>query len=336
MLISVIIPAQTWDDFLVATIESLSRQRLTDGLELEIVVGLAGDSPVELPDQVSVVHNPSGTIPEGLNLAIQASRGEVIARVDARCIVADDHIIKVVAGLSDARVGCIGGAALVLDRGVFGSAYAVAFNSPMLGPSSYRFSRKSGPISSPYAAAWRRETLERAGGFDATLLRNQDNELADRVAELGLIVWYDANIVVGYTNNRSWYGSLKHHYEFGWWRMLRSSRGEKSLGRHKIMTLGVGAAIAAFFLVGLKSHKTRKHTMMSLIGLYLIATVTSYITAHRLRNSRLDIDDAEFDPVGALCAPVVAASLDAAWVAGLVAGIIKMKRISKLPHPMLR
>ncbi len=329
MLVSVVIPARNWDHFLVATLESLAVQYLPRGVGLEVVVGLAGEPPPEVPNGVEVVHNPSGSIPDALNLAIGASRGEVVARVDARCVVAPDHIARVVDALSDPQIGCVGGAALVMDRGGFASAYAVAFNSPLLGPSDYRYRRRSGSSSSPYCAAWRREVLERTGGFDPRLLRNQDNELADRVANLGLSVWYDADIVVGYFNDREWLAAMRHHYEFGWWRMLQSGRGQRGLGRRHIVSIGSAVGGGVMILAGLRSRGARTKMIAGLVAAYGLAATTAFITARRLRDARGDIDLVPFSPVGVALAPAVAASLDAAWFAGLLVGAMTARVASE-------
>ena len=90
------IPARSWDGHLIATLASIAAQVLPDGLTVETVVGLADEAPTACPDGVRVVHNPNGTIPDALNLAISESRGEVILRVDARCVLPPDYVTRVV------------------------------------------------------------------------------------------------------------------------------------------------------------------------------------------------------------------------------------------------
>ena len=49
-------------------------------------------------------------------------RGSIVIRVDARCQLQPDHVSRIIDRLGDPAIGSVGGAALVLDRGVFGSA----------------------------------------------------------------------------------------------------------------------------------------------------------------------------------------------------------------------
>lgn len=328
------VPARSWDHHLERTLETLARLRLPPEVEVEVVVGLAGAPPAAAPAGVRVVPNPSGTIPDALNLAIAASRGEVVVRVDARCEVAPDHVARVLAVLDDPTIGCVGGAQLVLDRGVFGSAYAIAFNSALLGPSPYRYSRRSGPTDTAYLGAWRRADLLAVGGFDPRLLRNQDNELADRIRGSGKVVWYDADLVVGYHNARSLVGALAHHRDFGLWRMLQSGDGQRGFTRTHVAAVAAVAAATAGGVAALASPRTRPLVVgLGCVG-YALAATAARRTAGRLRRARPDIAGPDFHPLGVLAAPAVAVLVDAAWGAGVAQGIVRPPRGGLDPgHP---
>jgi len=320
MLVTVVIPAREWDTFLENTLATLAAQRLPADVTLEVVVGLARVPPNDLPPGVRTVPNQSGTIPDALNAAIAASTGEVIVRVDARCHVQPDHIVRVLRGLGDPSVGCVGGAALVLDRGLFGSTYAIAFNSALLGPTVYRYRRSSGAVDAAYLGAWRRVDLDHLGGFDSRLLRNQDNELADRVRASGKTVLYDADLVVGYHNARDFRGALAHHHEFGLWRMVQRDQGQRALTARHVASLAVAASGTAVAMASVASRRTRSLAVALGAGAYLAAGVGSWRSASRLRKARPDIQGPSFHPASPVLAPALAALLDAAWLAGLARG----------------
>ena len=329
MLASIVIPARSWDGHLIATLASIAAQVLPDGLTVETVVGLADEAPTACPDGVRVVHNPNGTIPDALNLAISESRGEVILRVDARCVLPPDYVTRVVDRLADPSVGSVGGAALVMDRGVFGSAYAVSFNSPLLGPSACRYRRTSGPVDTSYLGSWRAEVLRDLGGYDPRLVRNQDNELADRVRASGRTVLYDADLVVGYVNGRRFRSAVQHHHEFGMWRMYQSSQGQMGLSAKHLAALGLGLFGVAAVVAGLKNRRTRRAALAAGAAGYVAAGAVAFRTASRLRSVRGDLDLAPFHPAGVAAAPAVAAVIDAAWAAGLVRGAVAARRRSQ-------
>lgn len=325
MLASIVIPARAWDEHLERTLESIAAQELPQDLTVETIVGLAEEPPAECPVGVRVVHNPSGAIPDGLNLAIAASRGEIIVRVDSRTRIQKNHVARIARTLSDPSVGCVGGAQLVMDRGVFGSAYAVAFNGPLLGPSAYRYRRSSGPVDTAYLGSWRAAELNALGGFNPELLRNQDNELADRVRASGQVVLYDADIVVGYMNCRNLRSTAAHHHEFGAWRMLQSTTGRNGLGPKHIAALALGASLAVAGSVAVARRRTRRATVAAAATAYVLSAVLAYRSASRLHQARPDLELAPLSPLGVALAPAVAAVIDAAWAAGLVRGAVASK-----------
>ena len=269
---------------------------------------------------VKAVLNPSGTIPDGLNAAIANSRGEIVIRVDARCDVAPNFVTTLVSKLDDPAIGSVGGAALVLDRGIFGSAYAVAFNSPLLGPSTYRYGAISGPTDTAYLGAWRRSDLEAIGGFDSRLIRNQDNELASRIRATGKTIWYDADAVVGYRNGRGLKATLAHHREFGLWRMAQRSHGQAGFDRRHLVALGSAGGAALTGLGLLASPTGRKLVAATSAAAYVAAGAGAYRTARRLRSKRPDIVGPDFHPVGVALAPALATAINASWLSGVIQG----------------
>jgi len=325
VLVSVIIPAIRWDAHLARAVDTVRAQVLPTELEVEVAVALAEPATVPEAAGLIVVDNPGGSIPVGLNRAIAATSGAVVARVDSRCDLPGDYLVRVVRGLDDPHVGAVGGAALVLDRGRFGSAYAIAFNSPLLGPSRYRFSRTSGPTDSPYLGAWRRETLDAVGGFDERLPRNQDNDLAERIQATGLEVRYDAGAVVGYVAGRSIGATVRHHHSFGWWRMAQRHQGGDGLAPRHVAVVGVAAVGVVAGAAALVRPRSRRAALLVAGVAYLAAAVGATLTAARLRDARSDLDLPPFDPVGVVAAPALAAVIDVAWVVGLVRGRLRTR-----------
>lgn len=331
MLVSVVIPALAWDSRLAATVDSILSQDLPSGVKVEVVIALADVAGVPGTAGIATVHNPSGTIPHGLNAAISKSTGEVVVRVDSRCLVQPDHVSRVVRGLQDPSVGCVGGAALVLDRGWFGSVYAVAFNSILLGPTVYRYRRRSGPVDTAYLGAWRRRDLERFGGFDPRMIRNQDNELADRVRAAGMTVWFDGDLVVGYYNDRSLAGAVRHHNSFGRWRMVQRSQGQRSLTPRHVAAMGAAGLGVIAGLAGLANQRTRRPMVLTGLTAYGCAAAVAGTTSRRLLKGRRDLDVSPPSLAGAVFAPALAAVLDGAWLAGVVAGM-RQGRDGEVPN----
>lgn len=319
----VIIPALRADELLRCTLRSVAAQDLPPGVDLETVIAVA-EMPTETMAieglRVRFIHNPGGSIPAGLNIAIASSRGEVVVRVDSRCTLPQEYVATLLTWLEDDRVGCVGGAQLVTDDGLVGSTYATAFNSPLLGLSAYRYSRRSGDTDSPYLGAWTRPVLQELRGFDERLLRNQDNEIATRVRASGRRVVYDARLVVGYVAGRSLLQLVRHHREFGLWRARQAAYGQQSLSRKQVAVV-VGAATATLLGAGtLAWHRTRPVATVALLLIYAAAAVISGRCASSLRRARPDLTLRRLDPLSVMLAPALAAVLNVAWLSGLVAG----------------
>lgn len=295
-------------------------------MRVEVLVALM-HPPVPVPsDDVTIVDNPTGSIPDGLNGALRESQGSIIVRVDSRCDLPAHYVARCIDHLADSHVGIVGGAQLVRDAGLLSGAYAIAFNSPLLGPSAYRYSGRSGPIDSPYLGAWRRETLETLGGWDPRLLRNQDNELADRVRALGLRAVYDHELVVGYWANRSLVGLIRHHRDFGRWRRAQSELGQSGLTTRHLWALAAGAvgSLAAGLVLRRASPGAR---IAATASVYTAASATALFTSRRLWGRRPDLAGPRPGLRSAALAPAVATLIDGAWLSG-VAGVARSPSVT--------
>lgn len=325
-LVSVIIPAVRWDERLSRTVETILAQELPAETEIEIAIALAdGDVPPGVDPRVIAVANPGGSIPSGLNRALNATTGDFVVRVDSRCELPSSYLTRMLARLEEPTTGCVGAGTLVLDRGLFGSTYAIAFNGGLLGPSPYRYRRTSGEVDTAYLGAWRRETLLVVGGFDERMVRNQDNELAQRIRGHGMTVWYEADAVVGYWNDRDLKRAVIHHRDFGRWRMVQASQGQEALTasqRKQVAVAGLGAAV---FVAALSDARARRvaATIAGVGYLAAGAVATSYAT--RIRRTRPDLADPEFHPAAPLLAPALAVIIDAAWAWGILEPVLKRR-----------
>lgn len=321
MIVSLIIPAIRWDDHLDRTIRSISDQALDGGLEAETVVALASlEGPSLPPPSVRVVANPEGTAPAGLNHALEVARGDIVVRVDSRCSLPPGYVSRVVDLLADPKVGCAGGGQVVLDTGILGSAYATAFNSPMLGTGWYRWRSCSGETDTVYLGGWRRTDLDRVGRFDEKLVINQDSELAQRIHDAGLLVWYEGSLAVGYLAARSWRGLVRHHFDFGLWRAMRKRAGHRGYERRHLAVMAAGLLLAAAVVAWLASGPGLMELLV-MAGLFVLVAIGAGASAARMR--RKIPDPPRLNPIGVLLSPALAALLTASWAAGMVVGLAR-------------
>ena len=71
--------------------------------------------------------------------------------------------------------------------------------------------------------------LETVGGYDESLIRNQDYELNYRLRKAGFVVWLDPELVVEYTPRGSLTSLWSQYRQYGKWKRIVISRSPRSL-----------------------------------------------------------------------------------------------------------
>lgn len=181
----------------------------------------------EHPDLLlRIVDNPRRTIPSGLNLAIAAARGETIIRLDAHSMPIPEYIERCVAALEEKRGSNVGGVWMIRpgSDGWIAESIAAAAAHPLgVGDAMYRFAARAGSVDTVPFGAFRRELIQQIGGFDETLLTNEDYEFNTRIRKSGGIVWLDPQIRSTYFARSSLSELVKQYWRYGFWKfkMLR-------------------------------------------------------------------------------------------------------------------
>ena len=229
--VSVVMPVLNGAATVASAVLSVLAQDYTGSLELIIAEGGSGDGTVALlttlaadHPRLRIVSNKRRTTPAGLNTAIAASRGDIIVRCDAHSWLPADYVSRAVATLVETESDVVGGIQVPDGETVLQRAIAAAARSRLgSGGARYRTGRYSGPTDTVYLGVFRRSVLDRVGGFDERLLRNQDYELNYRIRKTGGVVWLDSELRVTYRPRRTLGGLWGQYYDYGTWkrRMLR-------------------------------------------------------------------------------------------------------------------
>ncbi len=225
--VSVIMPVLNEEEHLAASVRGVLGQDYAGTIDLVLAVGPSDDRTQEIADRlaredprVRVIDNPSGTTPEGLNLAVGASLFDIIVRVDAHVEMPPDYIRTAVEVLRRTGAANVGGRMEARGRTPFEQAVAVAYMSRIgLGGGGFHMAdTPEGPAETVFLGAFRRDALERVGGFDPTLRRAQDWDLNFRLRSMGETVWFTPVLRVTY-RPRSTVGALaRQFFTTGQWR----------------------------------------------------------------------------------------------------------------------
>jgi succinoglycan biosynthesis protein ExoA len=209
-----VIPASNAAEVLPRALESIRRQTYPN--LVEVIVAAADEASARAAAGVTVVDNPKGSTPAGLNLAIAASSGEVIVRCDAQSTLPPEYITRAVETLMRTGAANVGGMQVPVGETKWERAIAAAMSSPFgAGDARYRIGGDEGPVETVYLGVFRRDALERVGGFDEGFTRNQDYELNHRLIEAGETVWFDPSLQVSYRPRGSLGELARQYYDYG-------------------------------------------------------------------------------------------------------------------------
>ena len=222
--VSVIMPVLNEEGHLEDAVNSVLSQNF-DG-ELLLALGPSVDQTNEIAERLAkqdqrirLVPNPRGLTTVGMNLAIKQAKHDYIVRIDAHSEPAPNYIARGIEILEERKADLLGGIMAAKGKTLFQKAVAWAYNSPFgLGGASYHVGGEAGEAESAYLGIFRKSALERVGGYDESIIRGEDWELAQRIKHTGGLVWFSPELNVTYWPRSSWTGLVKQFYSTGVWR----------------------------------------------------------------------------------------------------------------------
>lgn len=226
--VSVIMPVLNEERHLADSVRMVLDQDWPGELELVLALGPSSDATDDVAAElaatdprVRTVANPTGRTPDGLNAAIAASTGDVVARVDAHAEIPSDYVSAAVAVLEETGADNVGGIMDAVGVSDLERAIACAMKSPLgVGGARFHTGGGAGEADTVYLGVFRRSALERVGGYDPHFERAQDWEMNHRIRSTGGLVWFTPDLVVTY-RPRSSVGRLADQYRnYGRWRRV--------------------------------------------------------------------------------------------------------------------
>lgn len=249
--VTAIMPAKNEEGTIEIAIESLLNQDYAGSLQVVVAVAPSTDRTLEVATKiatanarVSVVDNPGGTTPCGLNAAIAVGSGDVVVRCDAHSELPRSYVSAAVQTLQSTGAVNVGGIQDAVGITPTQRAIAAAMSNPFgVGDARFHTGGSPGFVDTVYLGVFRRDALDAVGGFDETLLRNQDYELNYRLRENGGGVYFDPNLKVTYRPRTSLRNLWRQYFEYGRWKRVVIKRHPGSARWRQFM--------APAFIVGL-------------------------------------------------------------------------------------
>lgn len=231
--VSIVIPARNAEETLPATLEAARAQDYAGPVEVVVADGSDTGATAELLrrrfPEARRVENPERTTPTALNRAISAASHRIVVRCDAHAVLPPGYLTRAVATLARTGAANAGGTQAPAGRTPFERAVALGTSTLLgTGGARWRMGGREGPAHTVYLGAFRREALEAVGGFDPSLLRNQDYDLNRRLRAAGETVWFDPELSVAYRPRSDLRALARQYFHYGWWKRVVLDRYPES------------------------------------------------------------------------------------------------------------
>ena len=277
----------------------------------DVIAAFQAEHP-DLP--LRIVDNQRRTIPSGLNLAIAASHAEIIVRLDAHSIPIPEYVERCVNALEAGKGANVGGVWMIQPGGTGWIAESISFAAahPLgVGDALYRLNAKEGAVDTVPFGSFRLDLVQKIGGFDETLLTNEDYEFNTRVRQNGGIVWLDPQIRSIYIARASLFELAKQYWRYGFWKF-------KMLRRYP-HTLRWRQALPPLFVVSLMVLILLSF-FIPLVGLVLLFEIIFYLLA--LTAAGIELSIRQRKPLLAPGLALAIATMHISWGSGFLWSLV--------------
>ncbi len=321
--VSVIMPVLNEERHLAESVAGILSQDWSGPMEVLLALGPSTDRTDEvarrlraLDDRIVLVRNPTGRTPSALNAAIAAAHHDIVVRVDGHALLPEDYVSTAVTTLQRTGADNVGGIMRAEGTTEFEMAVARAMTSPLgVGAAAFHVGGGEGEAETVYLGCFRRDALERVGGYDETFLRAQDWEMNHRIRQSGGVVWFNPAMVVTYRPRATPRALGRQYFHYGRWRREVMRRHPETVSGRSgarylappatVVTLALGTAAGLISALG--GPRSLRVGWLAPAGYAGLITVGAAVIGRQLpRRARAEL-------------PLVLATMHVAWGIGFLA-----------------
>jgi succinoglycan biosynthesis protein ExoA len=312
------------------TIESCLRSLLeqhypADRIEVAVVDGGSTDRTREVvtrmadgDPRIRLLHNPAGIAPHAFNIGVAQTSGGLISLQSAHGTAEPDYAAVLASAFEETGAALVGGrveARTATDAAPMAEAIARAMSSPLgLGSARYHYSDKPGWVDTAYPGAYRRELFGEIGGFDESLVRNQDDELHLRARLAGHRMWFEPRLRSIYRPRRTLRALWRQYFDYGWWRSVTVVKHRRVASWRHLVPAALVAGLAAGPVLASVGPRRLRQVWSGGVVAWLAVLLASAVREHN------------GSPRLALRVPVAVGCLHLAYGAGFWRGLLNRAR----------
>lgn len=325
MKVSMIIPvyngSKTIQDLLAAICE---QEFPLSEIEVIIADGMSTDDTRKkvleftetVPElKIKLIDNPERNRSAALNLAIKAASGEYIMRMDAHSFPHPLYIKNCLRNLEAGLGDNVGGVIRIkpANSSWMAQSIAAAAAHPLgVGDASYRIGSEAREVDTVAFGAYHSSLIDRIGGYDETLLINEDYEFNVRVRKSGGKVWLDPEISATYMARQSLKDLAVQYWNYGYWKLIMLLRYPETIRWRQLAGFFVLSWIGLGFL-----------SIWFIVARWLLfIEAFIYIGALLYAGTRAALDDQNPDLVFGL--PLAIATMHFSWGSGFLWSLIQV------------
>jgi succinoglycan biosynthesis protein ExoA len=332
LIVTVIMPVLNERSQIQRTISSILNQR-TPGFDLEclLIDGGSRDGTLEILHHVSaeagnvkVLENRAGSTPAAFNIGLRAALGEYVCILGAHAEYPPDYIAICLEELK--AHGATGSSGLLLTvpatanlaarlaAWCLGHRFACSGSSVRTHPGGF--------VDTVAYPVMRKRALIEAGSYNENLLRNQDNDMNQRLRAQGHTLYLTARTHVYYVARHGVSSLLRYAYSSGIWNAitLRENVAAMSFRHFVPFIFVVVLAALTLSLLSINSH---------IVGLALAVLISTHLLLGTLAG--IEVARRERCPT-ALLLPFVILAFHIAYGAGTLAGLLTWPKRRRSPE----
>jgi succinoglycan biosynthesis protein ExoA len=320
--VSVLVPVLDEAAHIREAVESMRAQRFDGQLEFLFADGGSTDGTRQFLEEMAredprmrLLDNPGRHTPHGLNVALAHARGEYVVRMDAHSWFPPEYVAHGVERLRRGDADWVSGPPIPRSGARWGRRVALALTGPLGGGGSSKWATdglpRTGEIAldaGVFAGVWRRELLERYGGWSESAPVAEDAELAARFLADGRRIVCLAEMGAYYAPRESLAALARQYFRFGYFRTRTAARHAHAMRRSHVAAAG----LALLPVVALGGSGPLARRARAALALYAVGLVAE--SAREARDAPLS---------DALALPAVYAVMHLSWGYGALTAFVR-------------